>query len=246
MDKMRVFISWSGARSREIALALREWLPRVIQSVEPWISAADIDAGAGWADDLQRQLAETNFAILCLTPENLREPWILFEAGAISKSIEKSRVCPYLFQLQPNDVKWPLARFFGELVNREGTWKIVQSMNKQMKSPLSEKMLEETFNLWWPKLKERLEGVSASAPEAEPKRDSADLLGEVLELVRSTARSQTEMREELRSNMGIMSYIPPGLSSYRLTPGSLLDKLRLPRTRRFAHSCRFRNCRETA
>ena len=44
---MKVFLCWSGTRSKGIANALHEWLPRVIQALDPWISV-DIDKGARW------------------------------------------------------------------------------------------------------------------------------------------------------------------------------------------------------
>jgi len=42
---MQIFISWSGDRSCLIAEAIRGWLPKVVQSVKPWMSDQDIAAG---------------------------------------------------------------------------------------------------------------------------------------------------------------------------------------------------------
>ena len=108
-DMSNVFLSWSGNSSKSAAQVLRAWLPTVVQNIRPYMSAEDIDKGERWSIDITRQLEETNFGIICMTLENIAAPWVLFEAGALSKSIERSRVSPLLFGLNPSDfTKSPL------------------------------------------------------------------------------------------------------------------------------------------
>jgi hypothetical protein len=85
---MQVFISWSGQRSRAVAEVLRTWLPKVIQSLDPWMSDEDIDAGSRWLADVTTSLNQAKVGLICVTPENQHKPWLLFEAGALSRSIE--------------------------------------------------------------------------------------------------------------------------------------------------------------
>src|SRR4051812_22693174 len=108
---MKIFISWSGEQSRSIARALRTFLEDVNQRLDPWMSQTDIMAGSRWGIELAKQLDETHFGIICVTREALDSPWLLFEAGAISKSIERGRVCPYLIDLNPNELQGPLSQF---------------------------------------------------------------------------------------------------------------------------------------
>jgi hypothetical protein len=84
-DKHNVFISWSGQRSKWAAEALREWLRLVLQAARPWMSGEDIDKGSRGLDEVSRALEGMKIGIICLTPENLDERWILYEAGALSK-----------------------------------------------------------------------------------------------------------------------------------------------------------------
>ena len=90
---MKVFISWSGDLSRELGEALREWLPSVIQSVKPFFTPNDIEKGARWGKDIANELESSSVGIFCITKENLSKPWLMFEAGALSKNLDASKVC---------------------------------------------------------------------------------------------------------------------------------------------------------
>jgi hypothetical protein len=118
---------------------LRQWLPDLIQSIEPWMSAEDIDAGTRWGIEVTNQLAETRCGIICLTKDNQQAPWILFEAGALSKTIEKTYVIPYLIDLAPSDIlPGPLTQFQAKRANRSETWELVRTLNGALDTPLSE------------------------------------------------------------------------------------------------------------
>ena len=43
---MHVFVSWSGELSKSLAGAIRDWLPTMLQNVEPYFTPADIEKGA--------------------------------------------------------------------------------------------------------------------------------------------------------------------------------------------------------
>ena len=69
------------------------------------VSSEDIDKGARWSTDIAKELEDCSFGILCVTKENLEAPWLLFEAGALSKMMQKGAVCPFLFDLKMAEIK---------------------------------------------------------------------------------------------------------------------------------------------
>ena len=129
MGHMKVFISWSGSKSQHVVEALREWLPDVINSVEPFVSSEDIHAGARWQRELASQLDLSNFGIVCVTRENQAEPWLNFEAGALAKAVDVSRLIPLAIDLKPSDVELPLGEFQAQPLSEEGLRAIVVSIN---------------------------------------------------------------------------------------------------------------------
>ena len=101
---MRIFLSWSGSVSKQVASTLRDWLPKVIQAIDPWMSAEDIDKGSRWSSEVEEQLRTIKAGIICVTVENRAASWLNFEAGALSKTVDKEMVCPFLFGLRPSDL----------------------------------------------------------------------------------------------------------------------------------------------
>jgi hypothetical protein len=202
---MKVFISWSGERSKALAEELRQWLKLVIQTLEPWISTHDIDAGVRWLDALNKELSENSFGIICLTPYNQSEPWILFEAGALANKIEKSHVVPYLIDLEPSGIHFgPLSQFQAKRANRKETRELIDTINKNLKNPLPDNQLEETFGVWWPRLDNKLRNLPELESIQKPKRSLEDMVKETLELVRQISRSTTA--DEIPDRLGNLSH----------------------------------------
>ena len=188
---MRVFISWSGERSRFIAVALRDWLPNVIQSLEPWMSDKDIDGGSRWLLALSGQLNEAMTGILCVTPENQANPWLVFEAGALSKTIGQTMVCPLLYDLEPAQLTGPLSQFQAKVLDRESVLSILNTLNASMATgKLTPERLERAFTLCWPELEAKLKIVPTSEALHKPKRKSEDMLEEILTIVREQRRDE--------------------------------------------------------
>ena len=67
--------------------------------LNPWLSSADIDKGSRWATDVAAKLETSKIGIICVTPGNLHSDWILFEAGALSKTLQNTFVWPLLLAI---------------------------------------------------------------------------------------------------------------------------------------------------
>ena len=187
----KVFISWSGELSRRLAEELRSWLPAVLQSVRPYFTPEDVEKGARWGQDISDELNTSDVGLICLTPDNLNAPWILFEAGALSKSFEKSRVCPVLFGVDTADLTGPLTIFQSTKFASTEFRKLVKTINAASgEQRLEEKVLDEVIGMWWPRLEQKVTTIMSErrldASSAE--RTERDILEEILELARLNSR----------------------------------------------------------
>lgn len=148
---MKVFVSWSGELSCQIAEVLKKWIPCIIQSVDVFFSPEDIEKGDNWDKTISSELSECKYGIICLTSDNTSAPWINFEAGAIAKSLD-SKVTALMVNIKPSDIKGPLSRYQATRFEKADFFQLIESINKALDTPLDSKVLENTFNAMWDSL----------------------------------------------------------------------------------------------
>ncbi|XZF15955.1 TIR domain-containing protein [Chitinophagaceae bacterium MMS25-I14] len=196
---MKVFISWSGERSRQVAELLSAWIQCVLQAVEPWLSSKDIDRGALWFSEITSQLSDTHNGIVCLTKSNLNKPWILFESGALAKGLSSNRVYTFLIDLQPNDIKDPLAQFNHTFPNKEGVYQLVRTINKGLEiHSLKEGIIQNVFETYWPQFENAFQDIldNTKNEDVVVERPKEDILDEILYSVRGMGKRLQKLEEK--------------------------------------------------
>jgi TIR domain len=186
-DASNVFVAWGGVKSELVAQALAKWLPKLIDSVRPWMSKENIRSGTAWFPTIMGQLAKTEFGIVCLTPDNVDNRWIHFEAGAIAKRVsEDARVTPYLIGMTSSHVKSPFNALQHREAKKDPTFDLVLDINKATGATVDQKVLKERFEMFWPELEGVIAKAEATHASAVKPPDLAKMVEEILGITRST------------------------------------------------------------
>ncbi len=188
---MKVFISWSGDTSHKVALILKNLLACVIQSSKPWVSSEDINRGSVWFNEINEVLKDVSIGKVCLTQSNKKNPWILFEAGALAKGLNSNKVCTFLIDLKPNDVEVPLSQFNHTLHDKESMFKLIKTINSELKeNKLDLDILKKSFDVNWEEFNKKFneilnEKFNNNSTQNIIKRTNDDFISEILTLSRS-------------------------------------------------------------
>lgn len=201
---MEVFISWSGERSKVFAELLHDFIQRLLHPIKPWMSTVDIEKGVHWNLELSTRLSKDSVGIICTTPENQNSPWLMFEAGAISKTIDESRVLPVLIGLEPNELNSPLNQFQSTTLVKNDFFKLVESLNKQLKdSRRSDKILKEEFDsrwdLFYSELQLKLNNIQFNS--------SSQIFPKILDALKKNGLPKPQVGTTVQFNEGFESHI---------------------------------------
>jgi TIR domain len=209
---MKVFLSWSGEKSHKVAIVFRDWLPAVIQSLEPYVSSEDIDKGARWSTDIAKELDDSSFGILCVTKQNIDAPWLTFEAGALSKTMDKSFVSPFLFDIKRSEVNGPILQFQSTVFEKDDVEKLIKTLNRACgEGQLKDGLLTKAFDVWWPTLEEKLNEIGENDDKVAKIEDdaaldtSAEILEEILDLSRMNQKLLRNPESDISSYLKMIS-----------------------------------------
>lgn len=195
---MKVFISWSGDLSRQVAEELRQWLPMMLQAIQPYVSTEDTYKGTRWNEVIAHELEDSNYGILCITSDNFSKPWLNFEAGALSNSL-RSFVSPFLVNIKASDITGPLTQFQATNFTYADIKRLIESINTAMGAPLKEAQLAKTFQILWPTLdrgiKKAISDHTVSPSTSRPTRSVEEMLSELVVLARQQQKSFAEFSQ---------------------------------------------------
>jgi hypothetical protein len=205
---MKVFLSWSGERSKAVAVALQALLPSMIHPVSCWMSDASLAKGRPWFEQLKTALDDIVFGIFCVTPENESTVWLQWEAGFLSSkaSIGDRRVAPLAIGMSKGALSGPLSIYQATDASRDDVLRLVKDINVALPDGqrIAESTLEATYPFIWPELEKRIGEaialpVAARAAPAPP--SPGDQLADVVALLRENQRETAETKALVRANL---------------------------------------------
>ena len=148
-------------------------------------------------------MENSDVGIIFLTKENLAEPWILFEAGSLSKNLDSSKVCTLLFEIDSTDLKGPLTTFQNTRFDKNDFKKLVKSINNSGDSKLDDSTLDKAFDKWWDDLDSKIHDILSNHKNTDntKNRSQRDILEEILELSRLNVKGRQSKRYDFSSRV---------------------------------------------
>lgn len=200
---MKIFVSWSGQTSREVANALARFIPTVLQRASVYVGGEQIETGARWYAELSDAMRSADFSIACLTRDNINSPWLAFEIGALSARLESTLFVPLLIDFSVSELTGPLATFQAVKLDKNDMRRLLSQINEASEAQLRRSDLDDLFDHLWPAFEQHIRFKLASASTiatkgAESKEGEAirDLERLVKQLIERIARLEVKENEK--------------------------------------------------
>lgn len=145
----KIFISWSKPTS----LMLAKEIKRILQdsfgySVSVFISDIDIGYGDNWRDALSKKIKDADLGIIALTNENINQPWLLYEAGALS---QKCTIIPVFYGNRETEGPLKDRQAVFSFSDKDNLSKFLHDVSKELKFKIEKKHFDNYILYEWSK-----------------------------------------------------------------------------------------------
>lgn len=187
---MKVFISWSG-NTKAVAQAIYNCFPSLFDDAKPWISTEN-RSGSIWLPEIDKQLSDTDFGIVCVSKQNQGAPWLNYEAGALSRKVDAKRELMPVLLVDFDDtveVTGPLTGFQMKFATLDDFFSIMKDLNESELGPgIDNDILRLRVELIWPSIEAEVQKIKGgNESQAASKRTEDDKYEELLVTVRDIA-----------------------------------------------------------
>lgn len=198
------FISWSGDESREVAEQLQKLFAHTLAAPKLFVASKDLKAGEVWFTEIAQRLEDCDVGVIVVTKQNLAKPWLHFEAGAIAKRVGRSAAIPLLCGVSTGELSGtPLAQLQAITTSESDVRKLCFRLNELLELELTDDHINESFPVWWDKLKIGIDNPEIWQGQKQPKAQPtiADLSVQVTQLAASVAGIADSLS---RQNAGLL------------------------------------------
>jgi hypothetical protein len=128
--------------------------------VKFFMSEEDIESGKAWLRIILENLEKSDMGIICLTPENLSSPWLLFETGAIAKKLSSKAYTLILGDIEKKDIPYPLSIFQSRKFDKIDDFKkLIKDINNALPKQYRQDNVNRLFKPLWNRLNKNFEPI---------------------------------------------------------------------------------------
>jgi integrase len=213
---MKIFLSWSGPVSRDVARALKGWIKLILAATKPWMSE-DTEKGKLWFGEISKEIKDSRYGVICVTAQNRTAPWLLWEAGALYGGFDREQiVVPLLINLSKAKLGQPLSAFQAiEAKNKDEVTHWLKAMNKRLGDlAIDEDQVDKYIDVFWQELQDAIAKAINDNPIAASKgaehehtfKDAAEVF--MRHLKEKKARSITRYQQSLDQLEPYLYHLP--------------------------------------
>lgn len=155
---MKVFLNWSGEESRRIAGLLRDWLPEILDAVEPWLAADTFGRSNHWLEVNAGPFTKAGMIVACVTPANSGENWKSLDPSDFELSIAETppQLVLLLGGVDVSSLQRVPAGASVITADRQGIQLLVEKLNGLADRPMDYTILGRRIDAMWPRLERSL------------------------------------------------------------------------------------------